>query len=88
MEKLTIKLNNPDGLHARPAAIFIQVASKYTSDLEIEAHGVTVNGKSIIGIMSLGAFHGEEITLIAKGQDEKQMIQELKNLIENQFEGY
>lgn len=88
MEKLTIKLNNPDGLHARPAAIFIQVASKYTSDLEIEAHGVTVNGKSIIGIMSLGAFHGEEITLIAKGQDEKQMIQDLKNLIENQFEGY
>ena len=83
MEKLTIKLNNPDGLHARPAAIFVQVASKYKSELEIEAHGISVNGKSIIGIMSLGAFHGEEITLTAKGQDEKQMIEELKNLIEN-----
>lgn len=85
MEKLTIKLNNPEGLHARPAALFVQVASKYTSELEIEAHGVTVNGKSIIGIMSLGAFHGEEITLITKGQDEKPMINELKELIEGEF---
>ena len=87
MEKLTIKLNNEEGLHARPA-IFVQVASKYTSELTIEAHGVEVNGKSIIGIMSLGAFHGEEITLTANGQDEKEMIEELKNLIENEFKGY
>ncbi len=85
MERLTIRLNNPEGLHARPAAIFVQVASKYTSELEIEAHGVIVNGKSIIGIMSLGAFHGEEITLMAKGVDEKQLIQELKELIEDEF---
>lgn len=85
MEKITIKLNNPEGLHARPAAIFIQVASKYSSELTIEAHGVTVNGKSIIGIMSLGAFHGEEITLTATGQDEKLMINDLKELIENEF---
>lgn len=87
MEKLKIKLNNPEGLHARPAAIFVQVASKYISDLEIEAHGVTVNGKSIIGIMSLGAFHGEIITLTAKGSDEQPMIAELKALIEGEFKG-
>lgn len=87
MEKLTIKLNNPEGLHARPAAIFVQIASKFSSELEIEAHGVTVNGKSIIGIMSLGAFHGEEITLIAKGQDERLMISNLKDLIESEFKG-
>lgn len=85
MEKTTIKLNNLEGLHARPAAIFIQAASKYSSELTIEAHGVNVNGKSIIGIMSLGAFHGEEITLTAIGQDEKLMINELKELIENEF---
>lgn len=88
MEKLTIKLNNQEGLHARPAAIFVQVASKYSSDLTIEAHGVEVNGKSIIGIMSLGAFHGEEIILTANGQDEKQLISDLKNLIENEFKDY
>ena len=88
MEKLTIKLNNPEGLHARTAAIFVQVASKYQSELEIEAHEVKVNGKSIIGIMSLGAFNGEEITLTAKGQDDKQMIQALKALIEGEFKVY
>lgn len=87
MEKLTIKLNNPEGLHARPAALFVQMASKYSSELEIEAHGISVNGKSIIGIMSLGAFHGEEITLIANGQDERLMISNLKGLLEGEFKG-
>ncbi len=85
MEKMTIRLNNPDGLHARPAAIFVQVASRFSSELQLEAHGVTVNGKSIIGIMSLGAFHGEEITLTATGQDEKLMIKALQQLIESEF---
>ena len=85
MEKVTLKLNNPEGLHARPAAIFVQVASRFSSELQLEAHGVTVNGKSIIGIMSLGAFHGEEITLTATGQDEKLMIKALQKLIESEF---
>lgn len=85
MEKVTLKLNNPEGLHARPAAIFVQVASRFSSELELEAHGVTVNGKSIIGIMSLGAFHGEEISLTATGQDEKLMIKALQQLIESEF---
>lgn len=85
MEVLKIKLNNPEGLHARPAAIFVQVASKFLSELEIEAHGKVVNGKSIIGIMSLGAFHGEEITLTANGNDEKALINKIKELIENEF---
>ncbi len=85
MEKTTLILNNPEGLHARPAALFVQVASRFSSELELEAHGVKVNGKSIIGIMSLGAFHGEEITLMATGQDEKLMIKALQQLIENQF---
>ena len=85
MEVVKIKLNNQEGLHARPAAIFVQVASKFSSELEIEAHGVSVNGKSIIGIMSLGAFHGEEITLKANGSDEKALINKLQELIENEF---
>lgn len=85
MEKVTLKLNNPEGLHARPAALFVQVASRFSSELQLEAHGVTVNGKSIIGIMSLGAFHGEEISLTATGQDEKLMIKALQQLIESEF---
>jgi len=85
MKKITLTLKNADGLHARPAAIFVQRASRFNSNLEIEAQGKVINGKSIIGIMSLGAFHGEEITLIADGQDENIMIEDLKNLIENEF---
>lgn len=85
MEKITLKLTNSEGLHARPAALFVQIANKYSSDLELEAHGKTVNGKSIIGIMSLGVFQGEEITLTARGADEKELIAELKQLFDNEF---
>lgn len=85
MEKVTLKLNNPDGLHARPAAIFVQQANKYESDIEIEYQGHKVNGKSIIGIMSLGAFHGEEISIIAKGIDEKEAIKGLSELINDEM---
>lgn len=85
MEKITLNLTNPEGLHARPAALFVQIANKYDSELELEAHGKTVNGKSIIGIMSLGVFQGEEVTLTATGSDEKELIAELKQLFENEF---
>lgn len=85
MEKLTVVLNNPDGLHARPAAIFVQEASKFKSYIELEFNGQSVNAKSIIGIMSLGAFHGEKVTLTADGPDEKRALQVLKNLLENKL---
>lgn len=85
MEELNLVLNNPDGLHARPAAIFVQEASKFKSHIEIEFKGQSVNAKSIIGIMSLGAFHGEKIILRADGPDEKRALKSLKNLLENQL---
>ena len=85
MESMNIKLMNEEGLHARPAAIFVRIASKYSSDIWLEAHGTKVDGKSIIGIMSLGAFHGEEITISAKGTDAKEAILALKELIDNEF---
>ena len=75
-------LNNESGLHARPAALFVQTANKFTSDIYVELKGAKVDGKSIMGVMSLGAFHGEEITLIAKGEDEKEAIRELIKLVE------
>ena len=78
-----VVLNNEVGLHARPAALFVQTANKFTSDVYIELKGVKVDGKSIMGVMSLGAFHGEEITLIVNGEDEKRAIEELSVLIEH-----
>ncbi len=86
MEKTTLTLKNPEGLHARPAAMFVQEANKFESDIEIEFQGNKVNGKSIIGIMSLGAFHGEEITIVAKGRDEKEAVKALEELINNGLE--
>ncbi len=81
----TIKLNNPDGLHARPAALFVKKANGFQSELEIRSGDRRVDGKSIIGIMSLGAFHGETITLTAMGVDEEEMIEQLSELISQGF---
>ena len=86
MVKKTIKLNNPDGLHARPAALFVKKANGFQSELEISTGGRVVDGKSIIGIMSLGAFHGETITLSAMGPDEEEMIKQLSELIGEGFD--
>ena len=86
MQKRQLKINNKDGLHARPAAIFVKTANKYKSELEIQTKDKTANGKSIIGIMSLGAFYGEEITLIADGPDESQLLKAMEKLINNNFQ--
>ncbi|MCF6465546.1 HPr family phosphocarrier protein [Clostridium sp. Cult2] len=83
MIRKNVILNNEVGLHARPAALFVQIANKFSSNIYIELEGKKVNGKSIIGVMSLGAFHGEEITIIAKGEDEEEAIVELSKLIED-----
>lgn len=85
MEKITLNLNNKEGLQARPAALFVQEANKYDSDIEVVFQGNKVNGKSIIGIMSLGAFFAEEIIIIARGRDEEKAIKNLEELLVNGF---
>ncbi|NLY66223.1 MAG: HPr family phosphocarrier protein [Tissierellia bacterium] len=74
-------LSNKDGLHARAAAMFVQVANKFSSNVYIEFDGKRVDGKSIIGVMSLGAFAGEEIIIITNGVDEEKAMEELTNLV-------
>lgn len=85
MKREIIVLDNEEGLHARPAAKFVQKANKYESEIEIEFNGNIVNGKSIIGIMSLGAFHGEQIAIIANGSDENKAVEELVYFLKNEF---
>lgn len=80
-----VTLTNEDGLHARAAALFVRTANKFSCDISLEAHGDKVNGKSIIGIMSLGAFSGEEVVIEAEGPDEQKAVEELSKLIENDF---
>ena len=81
----TVTLKNEDGLHARAAALFVRTANKYGSEITLQAHGDSVNGKSIIGIMSLGAFCGEEVIISALGTDEEEAVESLVNLVENNF---
>ena len=85
MESRKIIVKNEVGLHARPASLFVQTANKYLSRIYIELDGKRVNGKSIMGVMSLGVFQGEEITIIAQGEDEAEAIEDLADLIENRI---
>lgn len=86
MKELNVTLRNEEGLHARPAAMFVRAANQFASDITIVSDGDEVNGKSIIGIMSLGLYSGQEITLQAEGADEDEAIKYLVNFIENELE--
>ena len=78
-EKLTIK--NKTGLHARPAAIFVETAKKFRSNIIIEKAGKSANAKNILQILALGVDYGDEITLLIEGDDEKEAEKELVNLL-------
>ena len=77
-----VTINNEVGLHARPAALFVKEANKFSSNIYIEYKGRKINGKSVIGVMSLGAFGGEESTISANGIDEKKALETLTELVE------
>lgn len=85
MVNKSLKLTNEDGLHARAAALFVRTANRFQSEITLSSHGDEVNGKSIIGIMSLGAFHGEEISISCTGEDEEEALESLVKLIDNKF---
>ena len=78
-KKLIVK--NKQGLHARPAALFVQVANKFDSRITIKRDEEEVNGKSIMGILMLGAEKGSEILIEVDGEDAEAAIIELEKLI-------
>lgn len=77
MLKETIVVGLKNGLEARPAALFVQIASKYESHISILLTDKQVNAKSIMGMMSLGAIKGQEITLLVDGEDEEEAMEAL-----------
>lgn len=83
MEKIIVK--SRIGLHARPAALFVQTAGKFLSLITVEKDGKKANGKSIMGIMALGVSEGDEIKIIAEGEDEKEAIESLVDLVQNKL---
>lgn len=78
-------IQNRYGLHARPAALFVEIASKYDADVKIIKDDVEVNGKSIMGLLILAAEKGNEIILRSNGKDEADLIQALVALLEGKF---
>lgn len=75
-------ITNKTGLHARPAAQFVQKAGKFDSKIEIIFEEKEVNAKSIMGVMSLGVGKGNEITVRADGEDAESAVKELVDFIE------
>ena len=78
-KELTIM--NSQGLHARPAAVFVQIANKYNSTISVKKDNEIVNGKSIMGILMLGANYKSKITLVVDGDDAAQTIEELEGFL-------
>ena len=78
-KKLTVK--NKQGLHARPAALFVQVANKFNSRISVKRGDEKVNGKSIMGILMLGAEKDSEIIIEAEGDDAQMAILDLEKVV-------
>ena len=83
MLEAKIVLKNQTGLHARPASILVTEAGKFKSDIYILKDGREINAKSILGILSMGARKGDEITIRISGEDEGQALSRLTELLEN-----
>ena len=80
-----VTIDNRNGLHARPAALFVKTSNKFKSDIWVEKDGERVNGKSIMGLMMLAAGKGSLLRLIAEGEDANEVVAALEELISSRF---
>ncbi|MEX0322156.1 MAG: HPr family phosphocarrier protein [Puniceicoccaceae bacterium] len=87
MEKsIELTVNNKMGIHARPAAMIVRIANKYTAEVTVEKDDEQVNGKSIMGLMMLAAGNGSTLRFSAEGSDADAMLEEMTTLFERKFE--
>lgn len=84
-KKLIIK--HKQGLHARPAALFVQIANKFESNISVRKDKQEVNGKSIMGILMLAAEKGSMIYIRAEGADAKKAVETLEKVLLGEMEG-
>lgn len=78
-------ISNPQGLHARPADLFVKVAQQYQARVEVVKDSIRVDGKSILDILTLAAVAGTQLSIEACGQDAAQAIEALVRLVEQDF---
>jgi phosphocarrier protein HPr len=86
MIKRSLVIRNKYGLHTRPAAKFVEIASKYQAQVMINKDGFEVNGKSIMGVLVLAAEKGDKIEISANGKDERHAIEALVELLEGKLD--
>ena len=85
MPEIILTIQHITGLHARPAAMFVQTANGYRSIIKVQYNEREVNAKSIMGIMTLGASQGAVLTVRAEGEDAAQALDNLRELVESNF---
>ena len=81
----TVTIVNPQGLHARPADLFVKLANRFSSSIRVTKDGESVDGKSILSILTLGAEHGTELQIDATGEDAEAALTALAELVEHGF---
>ena len=81
-----VVVQNKLGLHARPASMFVKLATRFECEIFVEKEGEEVNGKSIMGLMMLAAASGTALTIRAEGSDAGQAVDELEQLVQQNFE--
>lgn len=86
MEEREVEIKNRAGIHARPAALIVQTASQYNSNIFFQKENEKINAKSIMGIITLGAGYKSKLTIVAEGDDEAAAVDSIAQLFENRFE--
>ena len=76
---------NRQGIHARPSAAFVKLASQHPCEVLIEKDGETINGKSIMGLLMLAAGPGSKLTIICEGPDAEKALEKLAELVLSKF---
>ena len=86
MVEKEVVIKNRAGIHARPAALIVQTANRFDSQISFEKDDDRINGKSIMGIITLGAGYNTTLKVIAEGEDENEALDAIVTLFEKRFE--
>lgn len=86
MTEQVVTIINRAGIHARPAALLVQAAKDFSSNVFLEKGNNRINAKSIMGILTLAASYGTELKIITEGDDEKEALEAMVRLFGSKFE--
>jgi phosphotransferase system HPr (HPr) family protein len=83
--RATVTINNPQGLHMRPAYMFAEKASQFESRIEVSKDSIRIDGKSVLSILTLGAAQGSQVSIEATGADAQHAVDALAQLVTSGF---